>query len=51
MMNKSSRQDVKRFQRARQRIARERQGAREREQTRRLSPPLFDLPGIEEGDR
>lgn len=50
-MNKPNHRDVKRFAKARQRIARQRREAREREQARRLSPPLFDLPEIEEGDR
>lgn len=49
-MNKPSHHDVKRFAKARQRIARERQEAREREHERRLSPPLFDLTEIQEGD-
>lgn len=51
MMNKPSHSDVRRFAKARQRIARARAEARRREQERRVNPPLFDLPEIEEGDR
>jgi hypothetical protein len=41
----------KRFEKARQRIAEAREQARRREHERRVNPPLFDLPEIEEGDR
>lgn len=51
MMNKPTRRDIDQFSKARQRIAEARDKARRREHERRISPPLFDLPEIEEGDR
>lgn len=50
MMREHTRR-YKRFENARQQIAEARARARRREYERRISPPLFDLPEIEEGNR
>lgn len=41
----------RRFEKARQRVAEARDQARRSDEERRINPPLFDLPEIEEGDR